>query len=276
MAPRDIEASEAEADTAFERRLLESAKHDLLPGAASHAAWEQFAGNAGRMIQTAPSPQPGTWSWNPFRHSAWGAGVKWLVVGAVAGSAVTAAWLGSREETSPGVSRPPAVGSPLPPTTVAQPSPSPASAAQAKAGAATASRNEGAPRVEDRAARKVIGTRAHADDGRRATTRPTIASAAPAGSVDDAASASALQAEVAALDAVRTALAIGAYDRALRLVDDYHREFPEGQLAPDAEARAIEALHAQGDRIALTRRAERFLRRYPNDPHADRVRVLSR
>jgi outer membrane protein assembly factor BamD (BamD/ComL family) len=84
-----------------------------------------------------------------------------------------------------------------------------------------------------------------------------------------------LAAEVAALDAVRAAMTARDAHEALVLVETYHRNFPEGQLAPDAEMLAIEALETQGERAEMARRASRFLNQYPNDPHAPRVRLLA-
>jgi outer membrane protein assembly factor BamD (BamD/ComL family) len=88
------------------------------------------------------------------------------------------------------------------------------------------------------------------------------------------AGSSTLAAEVAALDAARTAAAAGELDRTLRLLDRYHYEFPAGELAADADVVAIEARAAQGDHAEVARLAARFLARYPNDPHAAEVRRL--
>jgi outer membrane protein assembly factor BamD (BamD/ComL family) len=55
----------------------------------------------------------------------------------------------------------------------------------------------------------------------------------------------------------------------------YHRDFPSGTLAPDAEVVAIEALVDMKDRTTMARRAARFLALYPTDPHANRVKRLA-
>lgn len=86
--------------------------------------------------------------------------------------------------------------------------------------------------------------------------------------------ASTLPAEIAALDAVRRAIAEGAYERALRTADAYPRDFPNGQLGADADALAVDALTAAGSRAAASAPGERFLAKYPNDPHAARIRLL--
>lgn len=82
---------------------------------------------------------------------------------------------------------------------------------------------------------------------------------------------SSLAREVAELDRARSAVWARDFDLALRRVEAFHAEFPRSQLAPDAEALAIEALRSKGDESAAERRAQRFLNRYPRDPHAERV-----
>ena len=81
---------------------------------------------------------------------------------------------------------------------------------------------------------------------------------------------------MAALDAARTALAVGANASALRQIEHYHRDFPAGELAADADVVAIEALAAEGDAVATKRAARRFLEQYPHDPHVARIRELGR
>jgi TolA-binding protein len=106
---------------------------------------------------------------------------------------------------------------------------------------------------------------------------------APAGSAhwpDDAAGAvatpsSPLAAEVARIDAARTSNAVGDYDGTVQLVERYHRDFPSGALAPDADVVALEAVAAKRDRAETARRAALFLSRYPGDPHAARVKWLA-
>jgi hypothetical protein len=87
--------------------------------------------------------------------------------------------------------------------------------------------------------------------------------------------ASRLAREVAALDAARAALAVGAGASVLRQIERYHREFPAGELTADADAVAIEALAMERDHAALAAAAQRFLQRHPHDPHAARVRELA-
>jgi outer membrane protein assembly factor BamD (BamD/ComL family) len=86
---------------------------------------------------------------------------------------------------------------------------------------------------------------------------------------------STLAAEVARIDAARSASANGKHDEAIRLIERFHRDFPEGALAPDADVVALEAAAAKHDRAEVERRAARFLSQYPGDPHAARVQGLA-
>ncbi len=87
-----------------------------------------------------------------------------------------------------------------------------------------------------------------------------------------AANAAALSAELLALDAARKALAAGNATQALTLLEGYDRAHPDGRLGIEAEVLRIDALAKSGQEGAARRRAERFLRRYPNSVLASRVR----
>ena len=69
---------------------------------------------------------------------------------------------------------------------------------------------------------------------------------------------------------------MGDHQEAIRLVDGYHHDFPSGALAAEADVVALEAAAAGRDEAEVARRAQRYLRRYPNDPHAARVRQLAK
>jgi len=86
---------------------------------------------------------------------------------------------------------------------------------------------------------------------------------------------SALRAEVAALDAVRSALANGDSVGALFFLDAYFRTYPRGRLNPEAEVLRIESL-ARGGRNSTARTyAKEFLRRHPNSVFAARVQFVA-
>lgn len=83
-----------------------------------------------------------------------------------------------------------------------------------------------------------------------------------------------LAAEIAALDALRTALNIGAWKDAERQVAAYRRTFPRGALRNEAEVLAIRALVGQGRHEAAAGAARSFLASHPQDPQAASVRSL--
>ena len=94
--------------------------------------------------------------------------------------------------------------------------------------------------------------------------------------VAPSASQSALDAELALLDAARAAVASHDPDRALRLLDDHRREFPSGQLAEEATYVRVKALVERGDRRRADIVARQFLEAFPTSPHAKRIRALLR
>ncbi len=85
-------------------------------------------------------------------------------------------------------------------------------------------------------------------------------------------SASALAAELGALDMARARLASGDPTGALAKLDDYARAYPRGRLVLEAEVIRIDALSRAGQRDQAKKRAEAFLRRHPNSVLATRVR----
>ena len=89
-----------------------------------------------------------------------------------------------------------------------------------------------------------------------------------------AASESNLRDEIASLDRARSAVASGDSKGALAALDAYDAKFPHGTMAPEAGVLRVEALLAAGDRPAAQRAAKTFLARYPESPHASRVRSL--
>jgi outer membrane protein assembly factor BamD (BamD/ComL family) len=82
----------------------------------------------------------------------------------------------------------------------------------------------------------------------------------------------ALRAELAALDAVRDALANGNSPAALSLVATYFRTFPRGRMYPEAEVLRIDALAKAGQLNLAKRHAHEFIERYPNSVLTVRVR----
>jgi outer membrane protein assembly factor BamD (BamD/ComL family) len=88
--------------------------------------------------------------------------------------------------------------------------------------------------------------------------------------------ASALAAEVAALDTARSYVVQGRPELALRALQIYNQQFPRGFLAQEATALRIDALVQNGDRAAAASLARRFLRAHPGSPHAERFESIAR
>ena len=86
-----------------------------------------------------------------------------------------------------------------------------------------------------------------------------------------AATPSELRAEIALVDAARSAVATGADDRALVLLNRYDSSYRAGTFRPEATALRIEALDHLGRTAQARTLAQRFLAAYPESPLADRV-----
>lgn len=97
---------------------------------------------------------------------------------------------------------------------------------------------------------------------------------APAELPQRAMSGASLAAEVAALDGIRTALAIGAWRDAELQLARYRRAFAQGALRNEAEVLAITWLAAQGRKRAAAAAARTFLANHPRDPQAASVRAF--
>ncbi|RYZ03770.1 MAG: hypothetical protein EOO73_26415 [Myxococcales bacterium] len=70
------------------------------------------------------------------------------------------------------------------------------------------------------------------------------------------------------------ALDAGAFAEARRLLANFAREFPDGELSLEAQVMHIELLGASGDKAGARRAGAAFLERHANDAHAERVRQL--
>lgn len=81
-----------------------------------------------------------------------------------------------------------------------------------------------------------------------------------------------LRREMQATDRARQVLATDPA-RALSLVKEADREFPQGLFAEDREGIAILALFGLGRDEQARRRAQAFLRAHPRSSHADRIRA---
>jgi hypothetical protein len=282
MGITDKNGPDEAMDAAFERLLLNSARSDGPSGAATREAWLKFASTTGALAAVIAGA--GATQGVLFR-AARSASLKWLAIGAIGGSALTATWLGAQRSSPTAFVPPPSSGVALVPSSeLAQRDGTPTvPATPASTQTPSSSREEAAAREPASQALGLSGSARHpravaARSQRDGQLARKGAVRSPPGADHERApygEASLLAAEVAALDAVRAAISAGNAHQALGLVDAYHRDFPEGQLAPDAEALAIEALETQEERTEMARRAAQFLSRYPNDPHAPRIRLLA-
>jgi TolA-binding protein len=261
MSSFEREAALHQLDRNFERALIESAHADTLPPAATGAAWERFAAALAGTSALARTAGPHASSAaEGGRFGARNLAIKWLVIGALGGASLSAVVLTAQRERSPTIALP--------------------ATAQARPAALPASRDEHrpappaiAPAPQARTA--VAGPRAPlagSHQERRVRRPPTAAVAG----TDTTTHAATLAAEVSLLDAALSANASGAYDDGLRVIRDYHQRFPSGELSIDADVIALDALAGKRDDARVAVEAERFLTRYPNDPHAAHVRQLIR
>jgi hypothetical protein len=122
-----------------------------------------------------------------------------------------------------------------------------------------------------------------------AATRPARAAAEPAAvtgvssttpsvpttvSHDEPSATQSIAGEIAALDGVRVRLTGSDGEGALRALDEYRRDYPEGALGQEATLLRIDALVASGNVARARSTAERFLRDHPGTPHEKRLRTL--
>lgn len=271
-------------DATFECALLDSARADGPPSGAAKDAWAKFAIETS-AVTTVATARGGHAS---LVRAVRGSAVKWLALGVISGSGLTAMWMNARYRSNG--SPPAVVGS----------ANSASASASSPAYRASARGIEGPPNLPDSTAfpdgnsppdrsgkpswkassnpftrhqRRGVASGARGEElavGKDLSTLPR-----PPEEIRPGDPTATLAAEVALLDEARNTLAAGDLEQVLRLVDHYREEFPSGQLAPDADVVAIEALAALGDRAQVTLRAKRFLDFYPRDPHVARIRSLA-
>jgi hypothetical protein len=82
-------------------------------------------------------------------------------------------------------------------------------------------------------------------------------------------------AQLAALAAVRNALAAQQPARALSLIDDFEHRFPTSQVAEEALVLRIEALSALGRAAEAGALGQRFLHDRPTSVYGARVRTVT-
>jgi hypothetical protein len=192
---------------------------------------------------------------------------KWLLIGAVSGSAVSTAAVVA---TSPRSKAPAAVAAiearatvagdapPMPPRVAPRAPEPPALSPPAAAQPAPQTRTlESAPTPEVRT--------------ETLPALPATSSVAPS----PADQGSVLRDEVAMIDAVRAALASHDAATALSVLNRYDALVKTHVLDREARLLRIDALVQSGDRASAARLAQIYLNEHPNDPRAEHLRALS-
>ncbi len=98
-----------------------------------------------------------------------------------------------------------------------------------------------------------------------------IRAAAPARHHAAAATPSDLRAEIALVDAARSAVAARSNERALALLDRYESSYPHGTFRPEVAALRIEALDHLGRTVQARALARKFIAVHADSPLAERV-----
>lgn len=102
---------------------------------------------------------------------------------------------------------------------------------------------------------------------------PSVAAFGPTEApTSSAARASQLKAEAAALSSAREALRAGRLTDAFAQLEASRRQFSAPELYQEREALSIELLSRSGQVAAAQQRADSFLKRFPESPHADQIR----
>jgi hypothetical protein len=231
------------------------------PAAAPQAAAAASPGaaGAGGAVATGKGAAAGMGSWGLA-----GAGVaKGLLIGLLCGGLAA----GGYAAVAPSRAVPlnaPAAEAPFgisPPAPAPHSSPAPAASASAEPPDRTLDERPAAsarPRITSAA----LGASAHASEA--PSSPPPAESAATERE-------SRLRDERRMLGEARNVLRGGQAAQAIQKLDEMRERFPDGVLAQEREALAIEALARTGRREAAAARAEAFLRAYPKSPHRQRI-----
>ena len=261
MSVREQKLSDMQ--TPFERTLLLSARADALPPEATEQAWLRFSGVMGAATLSAGAAHAGAVA----TSTGWAqlvrlGALKYLLLGALGGSALTVTWFRAHpvrvREATPAA---------LLAASVA------ASSAAAAVAPPTASEAAIAPPASTLTLKHKISSNSAPFSQQKS---PAAATAEARTSEPDSAPPSTLSAETAALDAARNASAAGAFQRALRLLQQFQQDFPHSVLRADAQAATIQTLEAAGEHAQATRQAMQFLAEYPNAPHSMTLKRLLR
>jgi hypothetical protein len=106
----------------------------------------------------------------------------------------------------------------------------------------------------------------------KSTPRASAVPVAPTDASTSASTSSRLAEEARNLELARRALEGHRASDALSTLDRYARDFPRGELRPEATALRVEALAASGDHVSARALGGHFLTHYPGHPAVPRVR----
>lgn len=194
---------------------------------------------------------------------------KWVTIGLLAGGATSAGAIAVSDQASP------------PGATAVAPARDPSGTAAATAAAARKSAPAASPDLpaEPPAPRAQATPIADADSRPKPlpkASRPRPQTAPPPAPGGDAEPRLqfGVSEEIAVLDRARAALARGDANRALDALRERQQRFGQGALGPEADVLQAEALLRLGRMGAARRLVQRFLKTYPQSPHAARMRSL--
>jgi hypothetical protein len=103
---------------------------------------------------------------------------------------------------------------------------------------------------------------------------PVVPSAAPRKAPSAPPASSSLTREVATLGRARSALAAHDPDGAMRALDEYRAEFPNGKMASEETVLRVQVLMAKGQRTQAKALADAFVAEHPDSPFASQVQRL--
>ncbi len=199
--------------------------------------------------------------------------VKWLLIGALVGSAGSGAMVALVPRAGEAVAPPPAVSHASAPLDRASLSPSangvPAAAlelARPAAPRATAVADAPAPRAGPSPVVSAPASKAGSVVG------SSLVGASNAATLGDGPSR--LRAEIAMIDSARRAVSAADPRGALDALDAYDEKQQTGVLDREARLLRIDALALAGDRAAAIRLASAYMKDFPGDPHAVQLRPL--
>ena len=236
-----------------ERRLLQAGLRPSVPRGAKRAVWLALGAQLPAAVAAASTASTGTLTAVAL--------VKSASIGLLLGATAVGAVAVVKRETRP------------------TRAPSAVVHAPAASGAARPGRMAPVAAPRPPAAAEALPTSLPLKEPARSLPRPTL-SPAPAAPPVSAGSEAAFpndgpaahDAESRRVAGARQLLRAGRAREALGVLEQTGREFPNGELAQEREALAIEALGVLGQAEEARRRAAAFLTRYPKSPHAALVR----